>query len=131
MIIFIASSLCIICIYADGGNKDSVVIIVNESLYDKETVPVDNTYACQVGCVSACEMPVLLNKMTKKIEYYWSTADNKWVVAGDQQTALQAMYDKREEIRTQRQLKSMQDEINKLHKEDMEKKAPENVLNHR
>ena len=120
MTVFITSSLCSLCACDEAAKKDSAAIAIDESLYNKETIPVDNIYACQVGYTSACEVPVLLNKATKKVEYYWSGADNKWVNAGDRQAAFQALYDKREEVRTQRQLKSMQDEMDRRHRESME-----------
>ena len=98
----------------------SILFAVDESLYVKDTVPVDNNYACQVGQAAACEAPILLNKTTKQVEYYWSAADNKWIGAGTQQQALQALYDKRKYVRTQRQLKQMQDEMDKRLRESME-----------
>ena len=129
-VIFIVVSMFAISAYGEEVKKDSTAITVNESLYDKESVPVENTYACQVGYASACEVPVLLNKITKKIEYYWSGADSKWVIAGDQQAALQDLYNKREAIRTQRQLKAMQDEMDRRARESMEE-GQHNTPNHK
>jgi len=64
---FIALSLCAFSAYAeDAGKNSSVVPPANEDQYAKGTVPVENSYACQVGYTPSCEMPVLLNKTTKK-----------------------------------------------------------------
>ena len=120
MTIVIASGLSFFYAHAEEPKQAALVTAVDESLYNKDTVPVDNTYACQVGNTSACEVPILLNKTTKKIEYYWSTDANGWVKSGDQQAALQALYDKREEIRTQRQLKRTQGEMDRHIRESMD-----------
>lgn len=93
---------------------------VDESRYIKDTVPVENTYACQVGNESACELPILLNKANKKVEYYWSDADNKWLGVGDKQAAFQKLYRDREDIRIQRQMKRTQEEMNRRLRESME-----------
>lgn len=108
MAIFILSASCVLCAAA-----------VDENRYNKDTVPVEESYACQVGNASACEEPVLLDKTTAKVKYYWSAAANRWMSAGNEQAILQDLYDKREEIRTRRKLKEMQDEMDKRRRESM------------
>jgi len=104
-------SVCVFC---------SAETVIDESQYIKDTVPVENTYACQIGNVSACEVPILLGKADKKVTYYWSAAENKWIDAGDQGPALQSLYDSRKEIRNKRQLKAMQDEMTRRTRESMD-----------
>lgn len=91
MTIVIASGLALLCAHAEEAQKTAAAATLDESRYNKDTLPVDDTYACQVGNRSACEVPVLLNKT-----------------------------DKREDIRTQRQLKRMQDEMNRHIRESMD-----------
>ena len=118
--VMIIGSLCVFCVHAEEVNKNSAAVQVDEAMYNKDTVPIDNTYACQVGSVNACEVPVLLSKQFKKIEYYWSTKAKRWVSAGAQQAALQVLYDKIEDIRVDRQLKEMQGELDREHRSQME-----------
>lgn len=109
----IAIDLCAFCVYAEEPAKGPADAPGQESQYSKDTVPVEGSYACQIGYDPACELPVLLNKETGRVEYFWSSSQNKWIAAGDQQITLQALYDKRKRIRDQRQLKEMQEEMDK------------------
>jgi len=118
--IFIASNLCVLRACAEEPKKGSAAVVIDENKYIKDTLPVENNYACQVGYTSACEVPVLLNSATKKVEYYWSAIKNGWVDAGDQRSALQTLYDDREEIRNQQRLKETQAEMDRRRRESMD-----------
>ncbi|MDD5436450.1 MAG: hypothetical protein PHX20_02795 [Candidatus Omnitrophica bacterium] len=125
MMIFLAAGIYILNAHATEAMRaremmrSSAVAEVDESRYVRDTVPVDDTYAYEIGYGGACEVPVLLNKDTGKVEYYRSYAEDKWIIAGNQEEALQGLYDRRQDIRDERRLKGMQDEMNRRNRASM------------
>ena len=130
-VLFVAMSVCVLYAYAEDAGNRSVPATVDESMYNKDTVPIDSTYACQVGIENACELPVLISKAGGKIEYYWSERDLAWMPAGSEQATLQSLYDRRKELRDERQLKSMREEMDRRQRQSLEDTATHDIPGHR
>jgi RNA polymerase-binding transcription factor DksA len=82
---------------------NTAVATVNESDYIKDTVPVGNR-----------ELPVLLNKDTKKVEYCRDEDKEEWVAADKSTIDLQKQYDDRVSIRDERQMRQTQKDLDEM-----------------
>ncbi|MFA5143335.1 MAG: hypothetical protein WC522_04110 [Candidatus Omnitrophota bacterium] len=113
--------------------RDTAVAVApapDENLYKKDTVPLDSPYPPGDEYFSNYEMPVLIDKATNKVTYYQPASHGGWIAAGDQQAALQALYDKRAEIRKEQQLRDMQDEMDRMRRDSFGQKMEE-MTSHR
>lgn len=99
IILFLSLSACV---FAAGPQSPAE----QEDVYRKDRAPVGRR-----------ELPILVNKLTGKVEYYWSEETKMWVEAGKRQAELQKQYDDRDKIRDERSFKQTQEEMNRLHDE--------------
>jgi hypothetical protein len=82
---------------------------VNESDYTKDTVPVGRG-----------ELPVLVNKETKKVEYFRDADSGDWAAADTGKIDLQKQYDDRVKIRDERSFRQSQKELDRMEEDSME-----------
>ena len=76
---------------------------INESDYIKDTAPVGRG-----------ELPVLVNKDTKKVEYFRDEDTEEWMAADKSKIDLQKQYDDRNKIRMDRGFKESQEELDRM-----------------
>ncbi|MFA4981922.1 MAG: hypothetical protein WC592_05570 [Candidatus Omnitrophota bacterium] len=88
-----------------GGQEDGPHA-PDKGAYNEEYVPVGDY-----------EVPVLINRSTGKVEYYWHDTDKRWVEAREFKGDLQRIYTDRKKIRQDRKLAEMQQELDRLHDE--------------
>ena len=87
---------------------DLCMSAVNESDYINDTVPVGKG-----------ELPVLVNKDTKKVEYYMDEDKKEWVAADKSAIDLQKQYNNRVKIRDERSFGESQEELNRFEEDSM------------
>ena len=106
-------------LHAEESSEKAARAAVDESSYQKAIIPIYDNYPDLDGYEGEYEMPVLLDKATGKVTYYWAGSRKGWVDPGGQQKQLQDLYDNRKEIKSEHQLKQMQDEMDRMDREDM------------
>jgi len=85
-----------------------VIAAVDESNYMKDKVP-----------VGGGELAVLVNKDTKKVEYFRDADKADWVAADKSKIDLQKQYDDRNKIRMDRGFKESQEELDRFEEDSM------------
>jgi hypothetical protein len=100
--------LAVLALSSPSAFSESKEAEFDKNLYMEDTLPYKEG-----------ELSVLINRNSGKVEYYWMDESDEWMAVGSEDKELQYLYENRNKIRKERQLRGMQQEMNALEADTM------------